>query len=220
MTTTKPRRSKNRLLLQVLSFGLNVAIAFVCFLNIQPYIGAVEYLFAEISQDSALVQWLMLLPVIGSVMGWFGALFNAVVGFFIWAIFQVLELLPQLAKGDRDNLERVSQNLAKFPVLSIESRDQEWIRQAKSTYNATPAKWYSVAVLVSCVAYLVDFVFCGLYYPPLQGGWQSMGLFLAAPTLNDIDWKNLALLIVTLFAVEVAFWLANFIKSTYAVVSD
>lgn len=57
------------------------------------------------------------------------------------------------------------------------------------------------------ITYAIDLLLCVVCFPPINGGINGFFLFISAPSLQDIDWWNLAYIAVTMFAIE-ALWKA------------
>jgi hypothetical protein len=76
---------------------------------------------------------------------------------------------------------------------------------------------------LSIGVYAIDFLFCSLVYPPCDGGFGQLMFIIMSGQLGRLDLANIAILIVTLFAVEAIvrfiFWLGQityFMKAAHS----
>ena len=206
--TAKPdhyqERGNNTLLFSILKLSLLVGAGVTLWLNVQPYIGAMDVLLWGADRHP-LIAFILNIPLIGWVLRAVQGISTSILGILIWAIFQILELVPSILVAS-SNIKNLIAGFQKTKALPVKDDDPLFIKRLKVQYNRKPIMWLRKARIASTVAYLIDFVFCCVYYPPLKGGIQNLGLFMQAATLADIDWRNLALAITTLFAVELIVW--------------
>ena len=192
-------------LISFLKLCLLVAVGVVMWLNVQPYIGMLTALLAD-QVGHPVVQFMLRLPLIGWVLDLISDIFLSVMGFFLWAGFQLVELMPSVLKSS-SGLKRMIYGFMQVKAIAINNDDPAFVKNMKLEHNRKPMTWIWKAYVAAAIAYLIDFAFCILYYPPIQGGMQNIGIFLRAPSMDQIDFRNLALSIITLISVEVAVWL-------------
>lgn len=189
---------------------LIVAVWFAV-LNIQPYIRLVE-LLVESGGGSGL-QWLQAIPLVGWAIAKVIGLLSSFIAVLMWAAIQILELLPRILRKDMGSILALVQGLQQVQWLHIADQDHPFIAHLKNQHNHMPIRAIQKASVISSIVYLFDFVLCCVAYPPIRGGFESLGLFLQAPTFSDIDVGNLLMVAVVLFAVEVIYlgynWLSN-----------
>jgi hypothetical protein len=204
---------------KVLQFLLLAAAAVFIWLNVVPYHEIVQNFFAE-SSNLAIIEALTSIPLLGAVIGWviawLGGFLALVVAIVLWAILQILELLPRILMRDMDSIRLIIKGLERVNFLQIRDTDNEFIARLKHKHNELPMQWIRNAYWASAIAYISDFALCATHYPPINGGLERLDIFLAAPTWADVDGYNLTALLLTLFAVEIIVivysWLHNMLK--------
>lgn len=205
--SAQPRQSWSRLF-PALRISLAIATGFCIYLNMQPYISLVEAMLTETVSDG-LISLLLKLPILGQFLSFIGSAITSIIGFFIWSIFQILEIFPMLLLNDPNTISKLIRGIENTPFISLKESDTPFLRRLKEKHNTLPTTWIRNALRLGAIAYFIDlFVVC-LHFPPLKGGMETLGLFLLAPTVADIDWRNALYVVITLFAVEaiVALWL-------------
>jgi hypothetical protein len=204
---------------KVLQFLLLVAAAVFIWLNVIPYHEIVQNFFAE-SSNFAIIEALTSIPLLGNLIGWviawLGGFLALTVAIVLWAILQILELLPRILMRDMDSIRLIIKGLERVNFLQIRDNDNEFIARLKQKHNELPMQWIRNAYWASAIAYISDFALCATHYPPINGGLERLDIFLAAPTWADVDGYNLTALLLTLFAVEgiviIYSWLHNMLK--------
>lgn len=204
---------------KVLQFLLLFAAAVFIWLNVIPYHEIVQNFFAE-SSSFAIIEALTSIPLLGGLIGWviawLGGFMALTVAIVLWAILQILELLPRILMRDMDSIRLIIKGLERVNFLQIRDNDNEFIARLKQKHNELPMQWIRNAYWASAIAYVGDFLLCATHYPPINGGLERLDIFLAAPTWADVDGYNLTALLLTLFAVEVIVmvysWLHNMLK--------
>ena len=209
---TRQNRTLLEALIAVTVFSLLIATGLFVFLNVQPYIKVVEILAGQ-SLDWSIVNFVMGLPAIGWLLSLISGITATLIGIALWAIIQFFELLPTLLTRDIETLRSIINRLEKAEQIPVSENDHPFLARLKDQFNDLPFEWIELAARVAMVVYPIDFGLCLMTYPPIAGGFNSIGLFLIAPSLADIDWANLLCAIVTLFAIEVIWrawhWLRN-----------
>jgi hypothetical protein len=189
-----------------------IAAGLFIFLNIQPYIRAVE-LLANQALNYSLIQFVMSLPVIGWLLGTIASIATTIIGVALWGIFQFFELLPWILTRDADTLRSLIERIEEFEVLAVKPSDSPMVAALKERHNNIPIEWVAKATTYAAFAYAIDGLMNLACYPPIQGGLDAVSLWLLAPSLADVDWGNLITVVITLIAVEVIvrlwFWLSQ-----------
>ena len=200
------RKSFVIILLRIFLF---VVGGFVIWLNIMPYMDGVTKLLDGAGMHP-LIQFFARLPVIGWIINTLHSIATSLIGIALWGVFQLLELLPLLMMGSQKQIRQVIAGLSQIKSLPINNDDPEFIRRLTVKHNRLPAEWVSNAKKAASIVYIVDAAFCLWYYPPLK---TDLSLWLMAPSMSDVDFKNLILAAATLVAVELVvscwLWLHN-----------
>ncbi|MBW4607336.1 MAG: hypothetical protein KME22_08940 [Hassallia sp. WJT32-NPBG1] len=89
----------------------------------------------------------------------------------------------------------------------------------KRTYNALPLSVISNLERLKIVTYTIDFLICiSVYSPVASGKFSDFFWFLASGQFNKFDYGNLALVFITLFAIELILSLIIWVgKLSYAI---
>ncbi|MBD2019925.1 hypothetical protein H6F43_06955 [Leptolyngbya sp. FACHB-36] len=171
------------------------------YLNIAPYAQAVQFILSNVT-DTSLMQVLMSLWVIGPILRFFNTAGHWVIGVILWGIIQTIKVFPIILKHDRSFMRTVlseSEQAHRFP---IHETDDPTAKALKSWYNRFPMLTISTARTWALFAYVVDFLICITIYPPCEGGFGQLFFLLMTGQWTELDWANIALLLVTLFVVE------------------
>ncbi|MBD2153106.1 hypothetical protein [Leptolyngbya sp. FACHB-16] len=194
---------RRKIVLNILTFGLAVVAGFAIYLNINPYVDFVRVITASTNWG-----WFFETPI--------GAFITALIGMFIWVVFQIFELLPEILKKDMQTIRNLIHNMENHIVLPIFPSDLPVIRELKRHHNNTPTRWYRTANRIRTGVYAADLLLCMFQYPPLDGGADGVWLFLQAGSFSDINWINLLFVLITLFAVEAIYHAYQWIKQMKA----
>ncbi|HEY9645056.1 MAG TPA: hypothetical protein V6C88_01735 [Chroococcidiopsis sp.] len=191
-----------------------VLLSALTMLNIQPYISMARQLVAMIT-DVPFLDFLMLIPVVSSLISLIGRIAADAFGVALWGVLQLLQVLPGIMRGDLKILDNLIRGVNNIVPQVIKETDSEVLQELKEDYNQAPKKWLKRAATLAIVAYLVDTVLCFLRFPPYQGGvlgfWDDVQL--GVQSLDSVDWANLTSAIATLFGFELiltfAIWIAQ-----------
>lgn len=183
-------------------------------LNIQPYISMARQLVAMIT-DVPFLNFLMLIPVVSSLISLIGRIAADAFGVAMWGVFQLLQILPGIMRGDLKILDTLIRGINNIVPQAVSSSDSEVVQKLKEDYNQAPKKWLKRAATLAIVAYMVDAALCFLRFPPYQGGvlgfWEDVQL--GVQSIESVDWPNLTSAIATLFGFELiltfAIWIAQ-----------
>ncbi|MBD2091846.1 hypothetical protein H6F67_18545 [Microcoleus sp. FACHB-1515] len=191
-----------------------IAAGLFIFLNIQPYIRAVEML-ANQALNYSLINFVMSLPLIGWLLGLIASIATTLIGVALWAIFQFFELLPWILTRDADTLRSLIERIERFEVLAVKPSDTPMVAALKERHNNIPIEWVAQATTYAAIAYTIDGLMNLVTYPPIKGGLDAVSLWLLAPSMADVDWGNLITVVITLIAVEVIVKLWHWLRQVF-----
>ena len=183
------------------------------FLNINPYAQAVKLVIRNSTSDTSLVQIIAMIPIVNGFAALLGSAMHWLIGLILWGIIQTIEVFPILLKRDRAFMKVIineSQGAEKFKVGKD---DDPAIAALKSWYNRFPTLTMSNARNLALLTYAIDFLICTVVYPPCKGGFGQLMFILVSGDWTRLDWGNIALLMITLFAIEIIinllFWFSE-----------
>ncbi|MCC5636281.1 hypothetical protein LC593_10515 [Nostoc sp. CHAB 5844] len=179
-----------------------VGIGFAYF-NILPYTQAVRLLNKTV--DNGFIQLISVLPVVNGIAATIGAGIHWILGFLVWALIQSIELFPIVLKHDPKFLEKVIQDAEGANRFDIKEDDPPSLQALKRWYNQFPYLTFGRAITYAIFAYTIDFCIAFFTYPPVKGDLFDFGFILMSGQFDQLDWRNLTSLLVTLFVIEVIF---------------
>lgn len=172
------------------------------YLNILPYATAVKFVLSG-TVDSGLMALLDKLPVIGAIVAFIGISVHWIIGFILWLVIQTVEVFPILLKRDRAFMRTVLSEQETSQKLPIRPNDDPTVRALKAWFNRFPMLTVTTARTYALFTYAVDFLICIAIYPPCDGGFSQFFFLLATGQFSNLNWFNISLTVVTLFAVEI-----------------
>jgi hypothetical protein len=199
-----PGRSGTHHAVKLIRYCALFAIGCLVFANIKPYVNITAWLGSGLS-DMGILPMLMQFPPIAWLLTTGAALTAFVAGFLLWGLLQGLQMLPVIIMDDPESLLVLMSWIARFKGIAYKKDDTAALRQLKQQFNAIPMNWLESAQQARSVSYIVDAVLCFGFYPPIVGGYERLGVVLSAPTIADIDWRNVAASIAAMFGVEVLY---------------
>lgn len=188
--------------LKYLGWAVAAAIVLFAYLNIAPYEQAVRILFSS-SEVSGLAAFILNLPGIGLMVSGALNLLSWLAGAVLWFVLQTLELLPVLLFNNRRALKGVIKQSTGDDTFKISPNDDPALANLKRVYNRLPYRIVRQFRQFALFAYVVDLCICLTVYPPVDGGISKMMLIITTGAFQLINWGNVLMLLVTLFAVEV-----------------
>ncbi len=200
--TRSVKNPKGHLAFQILYWLLIVAIVFFAYLNINPYKVAVEMVLGGID-NSGFLNLILKLPILGAIVTAIAASVYWILGTLLWGAIQILEVAPMLLERDEKYMGHLIAEVEDHDRFDILDQDDPLLAQMKRGFNALPVRHYKDFKQLAFFAYTVDFLICFAVYPPVQGGLSKLFFVLMSGQFGLIDWKNVALAVVTLFAIEV-----------------
>jgi len=193
--------------LKGLGWAASAALIIFAYLNIGPYEQAIRLLFGS-GEISGLAAFILSVPILGTMILGAGNLIAWVLGAILWALLQGLELLPMLLFNSRRALKGVIESGERSDVLQVNQNDDPALASLKKAYNRLPYSLVRNFRNAALFAYLIDICICLRVYPPVDGGIDQALLILTTGAFQLVDWGNVGMLLVTLFAVEALVWLA------------
>lgn len=173
-----------------LTFAL-VCIATVGFalINVLPYLNVADRVLTTALAtigDGAVFGT----PIVSEFVGILTTFVGGLLGFILWAALQLLELLPVFLSMSRKAMRSMLASANSGEKTTISDNDDDDARTLKKWLNRLALMPVRRARKLRVVAYASDLAICLYVYPPLR-------LFPPA-------WWNLAMIIFTLFVVEVS----------------
>jgi hypothetical protein len=190
-----------RLIVQILYWLVVAAAVWFAYLNVAPYAAAVKFVMSN-TMDTALMQLLLRLPLIGAVVKFASLGAHWIIGLVVWAAIQTIEIFPIVLKHDRSFMRTVISDQENSQKFALKSEDDPAVRLLKQWYNRFPMLTVTKARNFALFVYAIDFCICLLVYPPSDGGFSDFFFLLMTGQFMAFDWVNIALLMVTLYAIE------------------
>jgi|GEM_PF-864590 len=195
---------------QILYWLCWAAFFWFAYLNVNPYAQAASFILSTIS-DNTLVQWFLSWPLIGPLLASLALAAHWIIGLIVWGVIQTIEVLPIILHHDRRFMRTVIAENGKAQRFAIAEDDSPTIRSLKKWYNLFPSLVVSKTRKWRKVTYAIDALICFLVYPPAPGGVRNLLFLLMTGQWYALDWGNIALSLVTLFAIEVLIHLLLFV---------
>lgn len=208
MTSSKKTANKAiHIAIGILRFATIGTLGLIAWLNVKPYIFAVDFLVYGDGQIG-FIQFLQAIPFIGWIVGIIRQIGSFVLGVLLWGVIQICEVLPTMM-GSSPLVQDMIEGITGFKPMPEQSGGLAG--RLTQVYNSRPLRWIQRMRIIAVGAYLIDLLIVLVAYPPVDGGVDGLMLWIAAPSLATLDLLNLLLLVVTLFAFEVGIYLLDFI---------
>lgn len=191
-----------RTVVKVLYWLCVAAGLWFAYLNVFPYATAVKFVLSS-TVDNGLMHLLGKLPVIGALVAFIGISTHWIIGLILWLCIQTVEVFPVVLKRDRAFVRTVLTEQENAPKLPIRETDDPATRALKVWFNKFPMLTVSTARTYSLFVYVIDFLICLAVYPPCDGGFTQFFFLLMTGQFSALNWYNIGLTAVTLFAVEI-----------------
>jgi len=185
-------------------YGIYVLIAlgvYFAVLNISPYEKLIGMMTTSI-RESLIAQFLTTIPLIGWVVSGFGKTAVWAVAAMAWFIIQVIEVLPLVVFSDDRLLLTIIQE-GDRKGYQINDSDDPVLKGIKRIYNRIPLQIVRNLKFAQIFTYTLDFILILLVYPPIKGDISEFLFVVAVGDLSAINWLNIFMGFVTLFAVEI-----------------
>jgi len=181
-------------MLKILKFLLIVGGAFLLVANIEPYIAVTRLVFEGDGRNAVDVcAQFQGIPFIGGILaggcGFIGATIYSLAGFIVWAVFQIVELLPIANSFQVPFLSGVLAKMQNAPQVDVNERDREAVRRVKQKHNTIVERSLGALLTFSWVMYLVDLLLMSWLYSPLN-------------ELGELNWMALVRVLLGVFGVE------------------
>lgn len=212
-----PRR--NRGLIKFIQFCLFFVAGCLMLANIKPYIGISLWIGTGLAAIQ-FIQALSAFPPLAWLLTNAGMTAAFVSGFFLWALLQGLEMLPVLIMDDPEALLVLMAWVYQFKGIGYRDSDTPLLRKLKERFNNIPLEWIEKLQQARSIAYVLDAVLCFGFYPPIVGGYDRLGVFLVAPSWQDLDLYNIAAAIATMFGLEVLYYVSKLLRMAMQVMSE
>ncbi len=216
-TTTQTRPTHSPAYLQWLGWAVAATIVIFAYLNISPYEEAIRILLTP-DQPSGLSIFILGIPGIGAMARGGQNLLFWLLGATLWAVLQTFELLPLLLFKSRRVLKGVLQQEQSNKPFAISENDDPALATLKRAYNRLPYQIVRQFRNAALGAYTVDLLICLRVYPPVENAAQAF-MILSTGAWQLVDWGNVGLLFITLFAVEILVTLALMVKNLREILS-
>jgi hypothetical protein len=224
MNFTMPKneagKSKTNPWLRLLYWGLVIAGIWFAYLNIQPYERAVSFLGGK-ATSSAFTSLVAAIPLVNGLAAIFSKSLSWILGAILWGVIQIIEVLPLILYNNEKFIEKIVSEADGRSRYQEKDIDDPTLKMLKRTYNHLPISVVSNLEVLKIFTYTVDFLICLTVYSPVATGKISDLIFiLATGQWGKLDYGNLALALVTLFAIEVIVALIIWVgKLSYAIKS-
>jgi hypothetical protein len=186
----------------VLKFSLTAVIGFFMLMNIQPWVYAVSMLLNNVPMLSGILTVLGNIPLLGWLFQFIGANLAVLAGFVIWLVVQLIQIIPTLIERPQ-TLKILIRGVEDQGVT--ERRDGSRLDGLRRRVNDWLAKIIDNLKFYRAVAYCIEALVCLVTYPPYKGGWGKLVSDYPVFDWEAIDFVNIALMLVTMFAFEVLF---------------
>ncbi|MEM7578292.1 MAG: hypothetical protein AAF316_00310 [Cyanobacteria bacterium P01_A01_bin.80] len=210
-STSTSNKPKTPLPLKILHFCLTLVIGAFIFANIKPY-EIISAKFLGSFDYPVLGAILFNTPLIGGLFKFFASLFSFTLGTAMWAVFQILEILPLVLFGHGRFLNNQVSKHGKAGKYT-HSRNDGWeTKAAKFLGNSLSTEVMRFLVLMAIGVYVLDFLLILTVYPPVNGNFGDFLYIVQTAQWEKINWVNLTTSLIVLFAVEFLIKLQGVIK--------
>lgn len=204
--------------LKILYWGLVLSGVYFAYLNIQPYEQAVRFLSGKVI-NQAFIYLVSVIPIINGIANFLGRGVTWVLGTLLWGVIQIIEVLPLILYNHEGFIQQVISDADSRSKYQPKEGDDPTLAMLKRTYNALPVSLVSNLERLKIVTYTIDFLICITVYSPVASGkFSDFFWFVGSGQWNKLDYGNLALALVTLFAIEIILSLIIWVgKLSYAI---
>ena len=215
-------RAKNKKVpqswLRILYWGLVLTGFYFAYLNIQPYEQAVRFLSGKVV-NQAFMYLISVIPIVNGIAAFLSGGITWILGTLLWGVIQIIEVLPLILYNHEGFMQQVISNVDSRSKYQVKDGDDPTLAMLKRTYNALPISIVSNLERLKIMTYTIDFLICITVYSPVSSGkFSDFFWFVATGQWGKLDYSNLALALVTLFAIEIIISLIIWIgKLSYAI---
>ncbi|MBW4419829.1 MAG: hypothetical protein KME13_11440 [Myxacorys californica WJT36-NPBG1] len=198
--------SEGKATIQIFLKGLYVlaicAGLYFAYLNINPYVQIVRGLLAQ-TDLGGFGQFIARIPLVGAVAGALGESSTWIFGFVLWGLLQAIELFPLVVGKDKALMRTALEAHDTSHKFRVNEKDDPVAASLKVAYNKLPLGILRNMGKFRIAAYIIDLIICFTVYPPCDGGFLKFLLYLSTGAFSRLNWSNIVLSVVTLFAVEI-----------------
>jgi hypothetical protein len=214
----KGRGGKPNTWLRILYWALVVAGIWFAYLNIQPYEKVVGLLSRK-AVNGAFAYLISIIPIVNGIAAIIGKGITWILGTILWAIIQIIEVLPLILYNHEKFVQNMITSADSRSRYQLKEGDDPTLKMLKRVYNGLPTSVVSNLEFLKVFTYTIDFLICITVYSPVASGkFTDFFPILIYGQWNKLDYSNLALAIVTLFAIEVIVSLIIWVgKLSYAI---
>ncbi|MBW4568062.1 MAG: hypothetical protein KME31_08565 [Tolypothrix carrinoi HA7290-LM1] len=204
--------------LRILYWGLVLSGIYFAYLNIQPYEQAVRFLSGKVV-NQAFIYLVSVIPIVNGIANFIGRGVTWILGTLLWGVIQIIEVLPIILYNHEGFIQQIVGDADSRSKYQIKEDEDPTLAMLKRTYNALPISIVSNLERLKIVTYVIDFLVCITVYSPVASGkFSDFFWFVGSGQWNKIDFGNLALALVTLFAIEIILGLIIWVgKLSYAI---
>lgn len=212
------KKNKSNTWLRLLYWGLVLSGIWFAYLNIQPYEKMVSLLSGK-ALNGAFGYLISVIPIINGIAAIVGKGVTWILGMVLWGTIQIIEVLPLVLYNHEKFVQTVISSADSHSKYQLKDGDDPTLKMLKKTYNALPTSVISNLEMLKVFTYTIDFLICITVYSPVASGKFSDFFFIIATgQWGKLDYGNLALAIVTLFAIEIIVSLIIWVgKLSYAI---
>lgn len=211
-------RSSNKII-QFTRFCLFFAAGLLIFANIKPYINIVTWLGSGLG-DAPITNWLSQFPPFEWALSRGGMGIAFIAGFLLWGLLQGLQMIPKIILNDPESLLVLMAWVYQFKSIAHKQTDSPLLSKLKQRFNNIPLEWIERLQQTRAISYVVDAVLCFSYYPPINGGYDRLGVFLVSPSIADLNLYNIAAAVLTMFGIEILYEVSKILRTALDVISQ
>lgn len=197
--------------LKLLKFCITVVIISFIAANIKPY-EVIAAHFLNSFDYTSITDVIYSIPILGGIIQFITRFFAFGLGSALWAIFQVLELLPLVLFGHGRFLNNQVARHGNTAKYAINSNDSWETRAAKFLGNSLSTEVMRFLVIMAIGVYVIDFCLILTVYPPVKGNFGDFLYIIQTGQWNKIKWTNVLVSFCVLFAVEFLVKLQGVVK--------
>jgi hypothetical protein len=197
------KKNKPEKWLRILYWGLVASAVYFAYLNIQPYETAVRFLSGKVINE-AFLYLISVIPIINGIANFLGKGVSWILGAILWGVIQIIEVLPLILYSHEGFMQQIISDVDSRSKYQVKEDDDPTLAMLKKAYNALPISVISNLERLKIVTYTIDFLICITVYSPVPSGrFSDFFWFLMSGQFKKFDYGNVALVFVTLFAIEV-----------------
>lgn len=200
---TKKSNAVPRTWFRILWFLILLSMIAIAFVNIKPYVDAAKALGVTVV-DATFIRFISAIPVVNAIAASLGVGVVWIIGFALWATFQLIEVMPVILFNHPGFLHEVIQESESHNRYGIKEGDDPTVANLKKAYNKLPVGFLENLSKIRLCAYVLDFCICFWRYSPVDSGKiTDFFYFVMTGQFAKINGNNMMLALITLFGVEI-----------------